>query len=50
MNTAISNYFNDSYKNVVSFFAIEKKISLEELKEIIHLIKKTNSYGILNES
>ncbi|MEC3907525.1 BlaI/MecI/CopY family transcriptional regulator [Tamlana sp. 2201CG12-4] len=40
MNTAISNYFNDSYKNVVSFFAREEKISVEELKEIIALIEK----------
>lgn len=42
MNTAISNYFNDSYKNVVSFFAKEEKISVEELKEIIELIEKNN--------
>lgn len=40
MNTAIENYFNSSYKNVVSFFASEEKISVEELKEIIALIEK----------
>ncbi|RIA09000.1 putative transcriptional regulator [Flavobacteriaceae bacterium MAR_2010_72] len=39
MNTAIENYFNNSYKNVVSFFAKEEKISLDELKEIIALIE-----------
>ncbi|MBR9757115.1 MAG: BlaI/MecI/CopY family transcriptional regulator [Algicola sp.] len=39
MNTAIENYFNNSYKNVVSFFAKEEKISIEELKEIIELIE-----------
>lgn len=39
-NTAIDNYFNSSYKNVVSFFAKEEKISVEELKEIIALIEK----------
>lgn len=39
MNTAIENYFNSSYKNVVSFFAKEEKISVEELKEIIALIE-----------
>lgn len=39
-NTAIDNYFNSSYKNVVSFFAKEEKISIEELKEIINLIEK----------
>ena len=40
MNTAIHNYFNNSYKNMVSFFAKEEKISVEELKEIISLIEK----------
>ena len=40
MNTAIENYFNNSYKNVVSFFAKEEKISVDELKEIIALIEK----------
>ena len=40
MNTAIENYFNSSYKNVVSFFAKEEKISVDELKEIIALIEK----------
>lgn len=42
MNMAIDNYFNNSYKNVVSFFAKEEKISVEELKEIIALIEKNN--------
>lgn len=40
MNTAIENYFNNSYKNMVSFFAKEEKISVDELKEIIRLIEK----------
>ena len=39
MNTAIDHYFNNSYKNMVSFFAKEEKISVEELKEIIDLIE-----------
>lgn len=39
MTTAIENYFNSSYKNVVSFFAKEEKISVEDLKEIISLIE-----------
>jgi predicted transcriptional regulator len=42
MNTAIESYFNNSYKNVVSFFAKEEKISVDELKEIIDLIEKKN--------
>ncbi|MDW5287646.1 BlaI/MecI/CopY family transcriptional regulator [Formosa sp. PL04] len=40
MNNAIEHYFNNSYKNVVSFFAKEEKISVEELKEIINVIEK----------
>lgn len=43
MSTAIENYFNNSYKNVVSFFAKEEKISIEELKEIIALIETKNA-------
>lgn len=42
MNTAIRNYFNNSYKNMVSFFAQEEKITVDELKEIITLIEKNN--------
>ena len=40
MNNAIESYFNNSYKNVVSFFAKEEKISVEDLKDIIELIEK----------
>jgi len=39
MNKTINNYFENSYKNVVSFFASEEKISVKELKEIIKLIE-----------
>ncbi|MDO1499907.1 BlaI/MecI/CopY family transcriptional regulator [Winogradskyella maritima] len=39
MTRAIDNYFNSSYKNMVSFFAKEEKISVDELKEIIALIE-----------
>lgn len=40
MNTAIENYFNNSYKNMVSFFAEEQKISADELREILEIIEK----------
>jgi len=40
MHKTIQNYFEDSYKNVVSFFAREEKISVKELKEIISIIEK----------
>ena len=39
MNTAIDNYFNSSYKNMVSFFAKEEKISAAELREILEMIE-----------
>ncbi len=42
MTMAIDNYFNNSYKNMVSFFAKEEKISVDELKEIIALIEKNS--------
>jgi predicted transcriptional regulator len=40
MNTAIDNYFNSSYKNMVSHFAKEEKISAEELRSILEMIEK----------
>ena len=40
MNTAIDTYFDSSYKNMVSFFAEEDKISAEELREILEIIEK----------
>ena len=40
MNTAIENYFGSSYKNMVSFFAKEEKISADELREILAMIEK----------
>nr|WP_314897760.1 BlaI/MecI/CopY family transcriptional regulator [uncultured Flavobacterium sp.] len=39
INTAIDNYFNSSYKNMVSFFAKEEKISAAELREILTMIE-----------
>lgn len=38
--TAMDDYFDNSYKNLVSFFAKEEKISAEELREILNLIEK----------
>ncbi len=36
----IHNYYSNSYKSLVSFFAQEEKISAEELREILDLIEK----------
>ena len=40
MNGFVKDYFENSYKELVSFFAKEKKISPDELKEIINMIEK----------
>lgn len=40
MKTALANYFDNSYKQMVSFFAEEEQISAEELREILALIEK----------
>ena len=40
VNSTIAEYYDNSYKNLVSMFAREEKISVEELKEIITLIEK----------
>lgn len=42
VNSAIADYYDDSYKSIVSHFAKEEKISIEELQEIIDLIEKRN--------
>jgi BlaI family transcriptional regulator, penicillinase repressor len=39
MKTAIHNYFGNSYKNLVSYFAEEEKISADELREILKIIE-----------
>ena len=36
----VRNYFANSYKEMVSFFAREQKLSTDDLKEIIDLIEK----------
>jgi predicted transcriptional regulator len=40
VNSKLVDYFDNSYKSMVSFFAKEEKISVDELKEIINLIEK----------
>ena len=43
VSTAIDTYFNSSYKNMVSFFAKEEKISAAELREILAMIENQES-------
>lgn len=40
MNIAINNFFGSSYKNMVSQFAKEEKISASELREILAMIEQ----------
>jgi len=40
MSGIVQNYFENSYKEMVSFFVEKQKISAEELQEIIKLIEK----------
>lgn len=39
MSGFVNNYFKNSYKELVTFFAQDKKISADELQEIIKLIE-----------
>ena len=39
MTDIVSQYFDNSYPNMLMFFAKEQKISDEELNEIVNLIK-----------
>jgi BlaI family penicillinase repressor len=43
MSGFVSDYFQNSYKDLVTFFAKEKKISTNDLKEIIKLIENPKS-------
>lgn len=40
MKTALASYFDNSYKNLVSYFVEEAKISEEEWQEIKEMIRK----------
>ena len=40
MNGVVKNHFSNSYKDLVNFFVDQKKLSPEELKEILNLINK----------
>jgi predicted transcriptional regulator len=40
LTNVVKNHFSNSYKELVSFFAEQKKISPKELREIIDMIEK----------
>ena len=43
MSEFVNDYFKNSYKDLVEFFAAEQQISAEELKEIIDMIENRKS-------
>ncbi|RVT98084.1 BlaI/MecI/CopY family transcriptional regulator [Mucilaginibacter limnophilus] len=43
VNKVMTNYFDNSYKSLVSFIADEKKLSIKELDELSALIEKLKS-------
>jgi BlaI family transcriptional regulator, penicillinase repressor len=45
MKDVVTDYFGSSYKNVVSFFVDEKKLSAKDLKKLIEIIEKGQGNG-----
>ncbi len=43
MHGFVGDYFRNSYKEMVSFFVKEEKLSATELKEIMDMIQKKQS-------
>ena len=41
INRTVADFYDNSYKSMVSFFAKEQKITADELREIIDIIEKT---------
>lgn len=39
LSGVVNNFFHNSYKDMVTFFAQEEKLSEKDLEEIIHLIR-----------
>ncbi len=39
----VKNYFNNSYRSVVSALVDQEKISIDELREIIDMVEKRNN-------
>ena len=45
MTGFVNHYFKNSFKEMVSFFAKEQKVSADELKDIINMIEKGKEEG-----
>jgi BlaI family penicillinase repressor len=42
INKVVEGYFNDSYKDLVAYFAKQEKVTPDELREIIRMIEEGN--------
>lgn len=42
MKQVVSDYFDNSYKSAVAFFVKEKRLSANELEELVRMIKDKN--------
>ena len=40
LNKVVGSYFNDSYKDLVTYFAKNEKVTADELREIARMIEK----------
>jgi BlaI family transcriptional regulator, penicillinase repressor len=45
MKDVVNDYFGSSYKNVVSFFVEEQKLSANDLKKLVEIIEKGKENG-----
>jgi len=45
MKDVVADYFGSSYKNVVSFFVDDNKLSTDDLKKLIQIIEKGKKDG-----
>ena len=43
MKDALKNYFGDSFHNLVSFFAKEENVDIQEIEKVVDQIKKEKS-------
>jgi len=49
MSSLVNDYFSNSFEKMVSFFAREKKISLQEMEDILKLMEEEISLQKNNE-
>jgi hypothetical protein len=40
MGNVVKNYFSNSYQKMVSFFARDKEVSIEEMEQMMNILKE----------